>query len=169
MVSVVISLLIARACVLSCGSWKALNKASSSFSSKSCSDLIQSWANRKFFMSFCRVSFPVQHPKLVPLGVTGAPGKGRGREGTAKSKKRITTAPAYMDINHGLHAPPVPVWTTQVMVNCYRIFPIPSCVSPPSYTSADACHSSRVWVQGHKVVNNYSHCFVGVVLYQVIA
>lgn len=142
MVRVVISLLIARTCVFSRKLWKALNKPSSSFSSKSCSDLMQSWANRKFFMLFCRVSFPVQHPKLVPPGVTGAPGKGRGGEWTVKSKERTTTAPAYTDINHRRHAARVPVWTPQMMVNCYHIFPIPRCLSPASYTSADACLSS---------------------------
>lgn len=54
------------------------------------------------------------------------------------------------------------------MANCHHLFPIPNSkaiVSPASYTSADACLSSSVWVQWLKVVNNYSHCFAGIVLY----
>jgi len=76
-------------------------------------------------MSFCKVSFPVQHPELVPLGATGAPGKARGREGTVKSRERVTTAPAYTGVTHRLRAPRVPVRTTRMMAACYHAFPIP--------------------------------------------
>lgn len=86
-------------CVFSCESWEALNKPSSSCSSKSGSDLIQwqihSWANGQCRttkkMLFCMVSSAVQRSKLSPPGVTEAPRKGVGRDGTVKGKERITT------------------------------------------------------------------------------
>lgn len=123
-VTVVISLLIARTCVFSCESWKALNKPlSSGFSSKSFRNPIQSWANRKIFHVVLHGKFPCSTSWSGPSGCHSSTRKRKG-----KSKERITTVLAYTDINHRLHAPRMPGWTTQMMVNRYPIFPIPKAI-----------------------------------------